>query len=260
MDQSKAEQYVCWYTEIRKSVNESNTSDWVGNRFIDIVNKYGYLSSTDMEKTVMNYFSNIFSDLFSNSVLLVKDDGNRYEREYITAGRYGFGIRENKQAKPVSNYSQVLILNKHKDKIITALNNRRKWNKAEELVKFFNLTEKIKFDSYNQKTIGLGKDIKTFDGHGKLCNMSFIRIVIPNNDEVRIALNNDDSHEYIYINEFAGDDRTFSSVLSNYLLSSQMPDILKSFEDFIKEKSEEQKMILSELDKEFGRFIMCNKL
>jgi len=258
MEKEKALEIIEQIAKINKEISTINKEDYyyLGNEFIDILQRNNIIGNKEVLNKVMGYFRATFENLSSNSVLLYNNG-----RESITIGKYGFGIRNYRQAKPVINFYNYQKLMKHKDNIIEKLNNKRKWNKADEF-KIFSELDFDSFDSNHSVEIPLKKPVailinedtstETILADKLSVNVLGVKTVILylKTKEGLVEIENP---KHIFT-----DDKI--SLLSNYILSDQLTHILGIFEKEIKEKSIKQKEILDILEKNFGKYIMMNNL
>jgi len=266
--QQEAEKIIADFQNIRAWIKENRKKEnFVVNMFKKSAKSIGVRNNREVRDIIMKYYYNIFRNVSSNSVLIWKDEGESYrDRESITAGAYGFGIRARSQAKSIASINDLGILKKHVAAVVKGLNARRKWLKAEELEKFFEIADpkefkeeivykkkftkpvkSIDFEEYSREGVvmlGLEEFIFEFSGEDSTCRVK------GNNRHVRLG---DASEKGYGLNEFPG-------ILSNFLILDKVPGMIKEFEKQAKHIKTKQQALIDNLDKEFGKYLVINNL
>lgn len=270
MNQKDAERYVDNLLEIEKVFKNMPKCTQLSLReyIHEIAVKHNLHSEIDMECKIMQYFLATFKSISTNSVLLWRDPNNSWRgEESITAGKYGFGIRGNKQAKPIENMPEVMLLKKHMDEVCKALDERRKWNKSQELKKFFS----ISYDTKLEKTIKFKKPIKVINQESRysitedsMCIADSIYFDYHSSAPSIYLMRNEIKIMSVYIIPKKDSDSVsstnYGNVLVNFLILDQLDYILKEFEEWVIIEAAKQKEILDKYENEFGRYILSENL
>jgi hypothetical protein len=194
MEKEKALKLINQLAEINKDFSKiCDEKYYLGDEFSEILRRHEIYSNGEVLGKILKYFVATFKNISSNSVLLWKD--NTDSRESITLGKYGFGIREYRQARPVEVLDDYQALMRHKDIVINKLEQKRKWNKADEFKVFADIDINDFYKALSM-TIPLKTPVNIIideDSDIETVQADKIRIVIKRSNDIDLALLTDNS-------------------------------------------------------------------
>jgi hypothetical protein len=269
-EKEEAENIVKELCNIKEWIEKHRDSDTlVVSKLVKIGKEIEIKSESEMNGIIFNYYNNIFRGMSSNSVLIWEDTmHSSWNRETITMGIYGFGIRPRKQAKPIETIENLRILESHLGEVVKGLNARRKWKKAEELEKFFEIAK-----------IGKSGDGRIIYKHELKNPITCVALSGYHNDIKLLKLNKflfeyfgktrgsasltNDEGSGISLPDFIEEKVEFNSypgILANSLVSDIIPELIEGFKKTFADLNIQQQEIINKLDKEFGKYLVMNNL
>jgi hypothetical protein len=250
----------------KKLESVKTTHKPIHDKLKEILVKNKYLLPEQYSNQLSIYFNAIFQNISSNSVTLCTiNNHNSYRETIITMGKYGFGVRRRKQANPVNNYDDIKNFKTYMDPVIEALEARKKFTKADELKKFYGILDTSTYtkvlDSVDIPLARCVDIIKTNDYNSLFKTHTVNSLTITLYDERervniffnpdRIELENPKNQNCV---------SKIGSYISNFLILDQEQHILDAFDKIISSQSNQQSVVIEQMEKEFGRYLMCKAL
>lgn len=262
----KAKTYRDLIVKISKEISIEKLDKTIMSELTQVAKEEKFIPLQKFEKSISKYFSAIYTNISSNSKVIYHDT-----RPNITIGKYGLGIKDNKQAKPIKIFSHIKYAMLLKEKIIKGLKNNGLHKKAEEFESFINIIRdytKLNIGYRRNSTIEIPLKNKT------LIVSDNTRSSIINSHEITnilVDINPYHTEEYISIHSpLSNRDRLDMDDYSmNYdpltklnviIIMEQIEDIKNHFREGITQITKIQKEILEKLEEEFGKYIMFIKL
>lgn len=265
INQTIAEKYGNNLVNISEELLSVKPELGMHEKFTKILIQHKFVFGEDYKHKITSYFRAIFKNISCNSKLIYPKVN--YNNPGITIGKYGIGIKYGSKADVVVNYDDIMLLiERHKDKVIEGLNNHRKWGKAEEFEKFvkiISLSELIK-----DLSIPLKKPVSIIDRLGEYNKYSFIKIPIVSlkfhtihseSEGLNISCIRADKDNDIYL-EKMNIYKYPENTLNHFLFEDQIKYLCDTFEKIIIQHAKNQNLIFKKLNREFGKYIMASKL
>jgi hypothetical protein len=277
MDDKKiADEMIEQLSSIHEFCVRAKKVDDINKKLLQVISRNNLKTGQEMGKLFTKYFLSTFKNVTTDTRVLVK---NRNYRGSITCGRFGFGIRESIQSSRVESINEIIDLMQNTDDVVAALNKHRRWAKADEFKKFAEMLKNKHVFGTVELELQLPKPVTIVDATHKQCIASDLRIHYSEHksiatfartrsetdkrisDSIRIGIRHnstdDDYEEYVGYGRGSSE---YSAILSNCALSDQFDEILERFEESVKGLCKTQQAMLTELDDDFGKYVLAESL